>query len=132
MFRSRIFVGMLLMFAVGMLLVTPGAKAGNNVWEKKTTITFSQPFEIPGTQTLPAGTYVFRVLDQSFHQEMVQIANADETHVYALVHVIPSVRPHVSEKTAMSFEETGARLPEMLRTWYHPGEKSGHEFAYIE
>jgi len=130
MYRSRIFVGMMIMFALGVLLVTPGAKAANSVWEYKTTVTFSQPFEIPGDQTLPAGTYVFEVLPGIGMQEMVQISDADQTHVYATLHTIPSYRVYVADKTVMNFEETGAGLPVAIRNWYHPGQKGGHEFAY--
>jgi len=128
--RSRIFVGMLVIFALGLLLVPPGAKASSSVWQKRTTVRFSQPFEIPGELTLPAGTYVFKLVDSSLHQEIVQIANADETHVYAMLRTIPSERVHISDKTVMGFRETGAGFPKALQTWYPPAEKAGHEFAY--
>src|SRR5438477_10010986 len=44
----------------------PGARADE--WNRKTTITFSGPVEIPGVHlagwgVLPAGTYVFKILD---------------------------------------------------------------------
>lgn len=132
MFRTRTLVGgMTLMLALGFLLITPAAKAGNsNVSQKRTTVTFSQPFEIPGDQTLPAGTYVFKIVDSTVHQGWVQISNADETHVYAMLHAIPSERVHLGDITTINFEETGAGFPTALRNWYHPGEQDGHEFVY--
>src|ERR1019366_2637146 len=76
------------------LVFTPGLKADNNVWNKKTTITFSQPFEIPGGQVLPAGTYVFKLLDSPYDRDIVQIFNQDQTHIYATVLAIPNRRLH--------------------------------------
>jgi len=128
MYRSRMLVGMMVIFALGVLLFTPGAKAGNSAWEMKTAVTFSQPFVVPGHQVLPAGTYVFRKLEG--YQEMVQISNADGSRVLALVHTIPSYRAQLGEKTTMSFEEAGVGQPVMLHTWYHPGVRAGHEFPY--
>jgi len=130
MFRSRVFAGLMLMFALGMLLLTPGAKAGNTAWERKTTVTFNQPFELPGHQILAAGTYVLRALDTNAFQEMVQVTNEDGTHIYATVHTNPIYRVQIGEKTTMNFEEAGVGLPMMLKNWYHPGEKAGHEFPY--
>ena len=45
---------------------SPSAKA--DAWDRKTEITFNEPVEIPGVHMpgfgmLPAGTYVFRILD---------------------------------------------------------------------
>ena len=45
---------------LGSVLV-PGVRADEK--DKKTVITFSQPFEIPGGQVLPAGTYTFLLFD---------------------------------------------------------------------
>ena len=60
LFKVLTAIGSLALLA---LVLTPGLKADNDVWNKKTTMTFSQPFEIPGGQVLPAGTYVFKLLD---------------------------------------------------------------------
>ena len=45
------------------LFVVPGASADD--WNRKTVVTFSAPVEVPGigAQVLPAGTYVFKILD---------------------------------------------------------------------
>ena len=50
------------LFAAG-LFVVPSAMADDN--NLKTTVTFSQPVEVPGVnaQVLPAGTYVFKLMD---------------------------------------------------------------------
>ena len=53
-------------------------------------MTFSAPVEIPGVHlkgwgVLPAGTYVFKILDSQSDRHIVQIFNADETQCYATI-----------------------------------------------
>ena len=52
-----------------------------------TTINFSQPVQIPG-QVLPAGTYLFKLVDGNSDQKVVQIFNADRTVLYATLQTI--------------------------------------------
>src|ERR1017187_3331295 len=112
------------------LVFTPGLKADNNVWNKTTTLTFSQPFEVPGGQVLPAGTYIFKLLDSPFDRDVVQIFNEDQTHIYATVLAIPNQRLHAPENTIMNFTERASGSPVAIKAWFHPGERSGHEFVY--
>src|ERR1019366_5677333 len=82
LFKVLTAIGSLALLA---LALTPGLKAENDVWNKKTTLKFSQPFEIPGGQVLPAGTYVFKLLDSPYDRDIVQIFNQDQTHIYATI-----------------------------------------------
>src|SRR5947207_15915138 len=57
-------------------MFSPSAKADD--YDKKTTITFSGPVEIPpvyitGMRILPAGTYVFKLVNSSSNRHIVQI-----------------------------------------------------------
>lgn len=120
------------MALAGMALTT-GAKADE--WNKKTTITFSGPVEIPGVHlvgwgVLPAGTYVFKLLDSMSDRHVVQIFNKDETVVYATILAIPNYRLKATDKTVMTFRERPAGQPEALRAWFYPGANSGEEFVY--
>jgi hypothetical protein len=56
-------------------------------FDQATTITFSEPIQIPG-QVLPAGTYLFKLADGDSNQNIVQIFNADRTVLYATVQTI--------------------------------------------
>jgi len=110
--------------------VTVGAKAGNDVWNKRTTMQFSQPFEVPGGKTLAAGTYVFKLLDSPYDRDVVQIFNKDQTHVYATVLAIPNQRLTAGDQTVITFEERTAGAPQAIKAWFHPGEKYGQQFVY--
>lgn len=54
---------------------------------KRTIVKFSQRIEIPGVgqQYLPAGTYVFKLVDSLSNRDIVQIFNEDESHVFATI-----------------------------------------------
>jgi len=121
-----------LIIAVSLVVITmaAGLMAGNDVWNKKTTMRFNEPFEVPGGQTLPAGTYVFKLLDSSTEREIVQIFNEDQTHVYATILTIPNMRANMTEETVVSFEERASGSPQAIKTWFHPNSKWGHEFVY--
>ncbi|HLJ26066.1 MAG TPA: hypothetical protein VKY85_05105 [Candidatus Angelobacter sp.] len=110
----------------------PGARADE--WNKKTKVTFSEPVEVPGVgaQTLPAGTYVFKLVDSLSNRNIVQIFNEDETHVYTTILAIPNYRLKATDKTVMTFRERAAGQPEAIRAWFYPGASWGQEFVYAK
>jgi hypothetical protein len=104
-------------------------------WNRKTKVTFSAPVEIPGVHlkgwgVLPAGTYIFKILDSQSDRHIVQIFNADETIVYATVLAIPNYRLQATDKTVITFRERPTGQPEALRAWFYPGRNWGEEFVY--
>jgi hypothetical protein len=114
-------------------IFTPTANADD--WNRKTVITFSGPVEIPGVHltgwaVLPAGTYVFKILDSQSDRHIVQIFNKEETKVYATILAIPNYRLKVTDKTVITFRERPAGEPEALRAWFYPGRNWGEEFVY--
>jgi hypothetical protein len=111
-------------------LVAPKATADD--LNKKTTITFSGPVEVPGVgaQILPAGTYVFKLLDSSSDRHIVQIFSEDQTHVFTTIVAIPNFRLKATDKTVITFRERPAGQPEALRAWFYPGREWGEQFVY--
>jgi hypothetical protein len=99
---------------------------------KKTTVTFSAPVEIPGVgaQVLPAGTYVFKLLDSTSDRNIVQIFSKDEKHVFATILAVPNYRLKATDKTVMTFAERAAGDPQAIRAWFYPGDNWGQEFVY--
>jgi hypothetical protein len=114
-------------------VLAPNAKADD--WNRKTVITFSGPVEIPGVHltgwgVLPAGTYVFKILDSNSDRHIVQIFSKDEKTVYATILAIPNYRLKATDKTVITFRERPAGEPEALRAWFYPGRNWGEEFVY--
>jgi len=114
------------------MLVVPTVTAAD--LNKKTIVTFSAPVEVPGVgaQTLPAGTYVFKILDSQSDRNIVQISNQDETHVFTTILAIPNHRLKATDKTVITFRERPAGQPEALRAWFYPGNNWGEEFVYAK
>jgi hypothetical protein len=98
-------------------------------WNKKTSLTFSQPVEIPGI-ILPAGQYVFKLADSLSNRHIVQVFNADEDKVYATILAIPHYRMTPADETVILFEERRADQPQAIHAWFYPGETYGQEFVY--
>jgi hypothetical protein len=122
-------------FGIGLLSATllPSAKADE--FNRKTEITFSGPVEIPGVHltgwgVLPAGTYMFKVMDSQSDRHIVQIFSKDELTVYATILAIPNYRLKPTDKTVITFRERPAGEPEALRAWFYPGRNWGEEFVY--
>ena len=116
--------------SIMVLALSPALKAQR--WDKKTVVTFSAPVEIPGVgaQILPAGTYVFKLVDSLSDRNIVQVWSEDETHVFATILAIPNYRLEATGKTVMTFRERAAGSPEAIRAWFYPGDNSGQEFVY--
>jgi hypothetical protein len=112
------------------LAVLPSAKADE--WNHKTIMTFDAPFEVPGVgaQTLPAGTYVFKLLDSASDRHIVQIFNQAEDHVFTTILAIPNYRLRSTGKTVLTFRERGEGQPEAIHAWFYPGHEWGEEFVY--
>lgn len=107
--------------------VLPGARADE--WNKKTTMTFSQSVEIPG-KILPVGTYTFKLLDSPADRHIVQIFDADGTHLITTVLAINDYRLKPTGETVVKFTERPGDAPEALRAWFYPGDDFGQAFVY--
>jgi len=128
---NRFKVGaMILCLALVALAFPAGVMAGE--WDKKTVVTFSAPFEIPGVgaQVLPAGRYVFKLLDSQTDRNIVQILNESQDHVFSTILAIPNFRLHATDETVMTFKERAAGQPQAIRAWFYPGNRWGQEFVY--
>jgi hypothetical protein len=116
--------------AIAVLCAVWPANARAQSFNKKTVFTFSQPVEIPNL-VLPAGTYVFKPLDQ-VTPNLIQILNSDETHVYATLLTVSDYRNDTPEETVITFEERQGRSPKAIKEWFYPGDNVGEEFLYSD
>ena len=122
--KGYIAVGLIIAFTLFFELA-----AHADEYDEATTMTFSQPVQIPG-QVLPAGTYFLRLVDSSSDRNLVQIFNADRTVLYATLQTIPTERQEPTGNTVVALAEQGTGQPEALLKWFYPGLEIGNEFVY--
>ena len=86
---------------------------------QKSKVTFSQPVEIPdvGAQVLPAGTYVFKLVDSTSDRHIVQIFSQDEKHVFATILAVPNYRLKPTDHTVITFTERASDSPQAIRKY---------------
>jgi hypothetical protein len=121
-----------MIFCVSVIALAILPKARADEWNRKTVVSFSAPVEVPGVgaQVLPAGTYVFKIVDSASDRHIVQIFNEAENHVYTTILAIPNYRLKTTDKTVMTFRERAEGQPEAIRAWFYPGRQWGEEFVY--
>lgn len=111
------------------VLVLGTANAQDNNWNQRTYFTFSAPVELPG-KTLPAGTYLFKLVDSPSNRHVVQVFDKEEKTIYATILAIPAQRLEPADEPEVRFMEVAANQPAAIRTWWFPGRTIGHEFIY--
>ena len=122
--KGYIVVGLIIAFSLFFELAAHADES-----DQSTTITFSQPIQIPG-QVLPAGTYLFKLADGDSDQNIVQIFNADRTVLYATLQTIATDRQEPTGHTVVALAKQGAGQPDALLKWFYPGREIGNEFLY--
>jgi hypothetical protein len=119
----------LFLLAISLIGVALQPSAQADSWNKQTVITFTEPIEVPGL-ILPPGTYMFRLSNSMTDRKIVQIFNADGSHVLATIITINDYRLVPKDQTVMTFTERPADAPVALRAWFYPGDLFGYEFVY--
>lgn len=125
MSKLKMKMAFLVGLTVALLLPTVNA----SVWNQKTVFTFSEAVEIPG-QTLPAGTYVFKLANSHSSRHIVQVFNKEENHVFGTFLAIPHYQQRPSDKPIIKFDERAVGEPQAIKAWVFPGHNYGHEFVY--
>ena len=114
--------------AIAFLFAGQAAAQDSNV-NQRTYFTFSAPIELPG-KTLPAGTYLFKLVDSPSNRHVVQVLGKDEKQIHATILAIPAQRMEPSDEPEVRFMEAAASQPAPIKTWWFPGRTIGHEFIY--
>jgi hypothetical protein len=123
------------LFCVAALTTVLSTGARADMYDRYTTVTFSAPVEIPGAHlkgysVLPAGTYVFMLMDSTTNRHIVQIFTQDRKKCLATIMAIPNTRLKRSDKTVITFRERPNGEPQALRAWFYPTATWGDEFVY--
>lgn len=116
-----------ILLAAAATWMMPAATADER--DKLTIMTFTEPVEIPG-QILPAGTYVFKLLDSNAGRNVVQIFTQDQKQLVATIMALPDYRLLPTRDTTVRLEERSAGSPEALHSWFYPGDNYGIQFVY--
>ena len=121
-------------FSIAALCVLIPTSAMADEWNHETIVTISAPIEVPGVgqHILPAGTYVFKLLDSMSDRHIVQIFNKDKTHIFTTILAIPNYRLKATNETVITFRERPEGEPEALRAWFYPRRQWGDEFVYAK
>ena len=107
--------------------LVPGARADQ--WDKKTIVTFSMAVAVPG-HVLPAGTYVFKLVNGIAVEHVVQIWNEDETELLATTLTVPITRTYAPARSTFEFEDRVGKSPVAIKAWFYPADNTGEEFVY--
>jgi hypothetical protein len=122
--KAYIAVGLIVAFSLFFGLAAHASES-----DQATTITFSQPVEIPG-QVLAAGTYFFKLASSGSGTNVVQIFRANSSVLLATLETIATDRPEPTDHTALVLAKQGAGQPDVLLKWFYPGLVTGNEFMY--
>ncbi len=119
------------LITTSVLVVLVGAASGASAFtsDKRTYFTFSQPVALPGV-TLPAGTYMFRLADDTTSRKVIQVSNKEGTQSFAMLHTMPVYRPDAPRDPEVRFMETASGAPIAVRAWWQQGERTGYGFIY--
>src|SRR3981081_4719292 len=124
--NRKMLTGTIGLMLLGGIFVVPASRGGET--DKKTIVTINDPIQVPG-KVLPAGTYVFKVLDPN-ERTVVEIYNADETHLVTMVNGIPDSRPQTTDKAILQLEPQEPGQPEALKALFYHGDNAGVAFVY--
>lgn len=105
------------------------ATAAATPLDKRTIFTFTAPFSIPGV-TLPAGSYLFRLADDTPGRDVIQVLSADGKTPYAMFFSLPTLRGEPVDTPELRFMETAADVPVAIKSWWYAGDRQGYEFVY--
>jgi hypothetical protein len=122
--RGTLLLSLLFSFA----MTFASASAANDP-PKKTTITFQQDMQVPGT-TLGAGTYVFKVAGSQSGWDIVQIFNQDESALVTTVLAVPNADLQPSGGNVLTYPTGTNASIRALEASFYPGDNVAEEFVY--
>src|SRR5260370_8138411 len=121
----KMLTGIMGLMLFGVVLAPQGRA---DAWDKKTIVTINGPIQVPG-KVLPAGTYVFKVLDYNA-RTVVEIFNADETHLVPTLHGIPDRRNEAAGDPIIHLDQLSPDHPDAQKPWFYPADYAALPFFY--
>jgi hypothetical protein len=114
-----------------LLTLSFGSAVNADEWNKKTVVTFNQDVEIPGW-VLPAGTYVFKLMNSSSNRFTVQVWDQDEMHLITTLSTIGDSYPNPKGDSyfVLDTSQTDEGYPPAVVSWFFAGGDEGRDFIY--
>jgi len=125
--RSAKILRTILGVGMGLALFTSAAQAQPE--DKRTYFTFSGPIALPGV-TLPAGRYLFHIVDTTSSRKVIQVLSEDQKKPYTMANTIPDQRRDAPKEATVAFYESERGAPAAVKSWWYPGETIGYQFIY--
>jgi len=97
--------------------------------DKRTYFTFSGPIALPSV-TLPAGRYLFRIVDTTTSRKVIQVLDENQKKPYTMANTIPDQRRDAPKDATVVFYESPRGTPAAVKSWWYPGESIGYQFIY--
>lgn len=127
--RRQSIIGLAIVAVLFVLSLSSAVNADE--WNKKTVVTFNQDVEIPGW-VLPAGTYVFKLLNSSSNRFTVQVWDRDEMHLITMLSTVGDSYPNPRGDSyfVLDTSQTGEGYPPAVVGWFFAGSDEGRDFIY--
>jgi hypothetical protein len=125
--RSSKVLRAILGLSLGVTLYASTAQAQTE--DKRTFFTISGPIALPG-MTLPAGRYIFHIVDTTTTRKVIQVMSEDGKKPFVMANTIPDQRRDAPKDATVAFYETPKGTPAAVKTWWYPGESIGYQFIY--
>jgi hypothetical protein len=124
---SRIFTAL----AVATFLVASAGIANAQIDKEKSIFTLNEPTDI-GSQTVPAGTYMIKVVPLSYNRNVVQVTSEDGTKVFATALATPHPKKadEQVDNSRFTYYPAAAGHARALRTWFAPDTPYGQDIVY--
>jgi len=125
-FRNALYT----LLGVALLGVLATSSLGAMPMNRATYFRFSKAVQLPGV-ALPAGTYVFEVVNSDSGSDVVRVMSRDRTRTYLLAITLPTHRVRARNLNAsIVFGEQPAGNPPTVKAWFPESETRGREFIY--
>lgn len=112
-----------------LLYATLVSNAKADEWNKRTLVKFSEPVEVEG-KVLPAGTYIFQLMDDPSDRNIVQIWKEGENgnQFVTTILAIPCTRTGPNNRAVFELGERPSGSPMAIKEWFYVGDSTGQEF----
>jgi hypothetical protein len=95
-----------------------------------TYFTFNRTVQLPGV-ALPAGTYIFEVVNPNGGSDVVKVVSRDRKQLFLMRLTRFTYRPQRgSLESTVTLGETATGHPPTVKAWYPHSETRGREFIY--